>query len=162
MRTRGDLAAGIVLLAFGVFVVAASRNIRYSNLIGNDPLTPATVPTTLGVLLVVLSVALIVRALLRRRQAGGESGSDGDASPRRASSRVVLAIGSCLGYALLLPYVGFLIATPFLVAVLVVLAAGRARPVYTVALALLLPAACYLLFVTALDLDLPVWPGGAL
>lgn len=169
MRTRGDLASGIVLLAFGVFVIVASQNISYTNLIGNDPLTPATVPTALGVLLAVLAVALIVRALLRGRvpatgqQAGepsGESTPDGPAAGRLAG--VAVAVVACLAYAFLLPRLGFVITTPLLVAALLVVAAGRSHPVRTVAIAILLPAACYLLFIEVLDLDLPVWPGGAL
>jgi hypothetical protein len=160
LRTRADLASGIVLLAFGIFVIVASRRIAYNNLIGNDPLSPATVPTALGVLLTVLSAALIARALLRSRAPATTEESTSDSPPAGQRVRVAVAVGACLGYALLLPRLGFLIVTPLLVAALLVVAAGRAHPVRTVAIAILLPVACYLLFIEALDLNLPVLPGG--
>jgi hypothetical protein len=170
MRSRADLAPGIVLLAFGIFVIVESRNISYTNLIGNDPLTPATAPTALGVLLSVLSIGLIVRSLVRRpapvsTMDTANTGDTGDADgtepvPRWRAAQVGIAIAVCVGYAVLLPRLGFVITTPLLVAALIAVAVGRERPVVTTLIAILLPAACYLLFIAALGLDLPVWPGG--
>ncbi|MPZ79734.1 MAG: hypothetical protein GEV28_04780 [Actinophytocola sp.] len=162
MRSRADLAPGIVLLAFGIWVIVESRNISYTNLIGNDPLTPATVPTALGVLLSVLSIGLIVRSLVwRPTTVSTEDSSDpvAEAVPRGRAAQVVLAIVVCVGYAVLLPRLGFVITTPLLVAALIAVAVGRERPVVTALIAIMLPAACYLLFIEALGLDLPVWPG---
>lgn len=164
MRSRADLAPGIVLLAFGIWVLVESRNISYTNLIGNDPLTPATVPTALGVLLSVLSIGLILRSLVRR-PVPVSTADTGDADgtepvPRRRAAPVGIAIVVCVGYAVLLPRLGFVITTPLLVAALIAVAVGRERPVVTTLIAILLPAGCYLLFIAALGLDLPVWPGG--
>lgn len=158
MRSRADLAPGIVLLAFGIWVIVESRNISYTNLIGNDPLTPATAPTALGVLLSVLSIGLIVRSLVRRPAPVDADGTE--PVPRRRAAQVGIAIVVCVGYAVLLPRLGFVITTPLLVAALIAVAVGRERPVVTTLIAILLPAGCYLLFIAALGLDLPVWPGG--
>jgi len=176
MRSRADLAPGIVLLAFGIWVIVESRNISYTNLIGNDPLTPATAPTALGVLLSVLSIGLIVRSLVRRpapvstvstmdTAKTGDAEDTGDADgtepvPRWRAAQVGIAIVVCVGYAVLLPRLGFVITTPLLVAALIAVAVGRERPVVTTLIAILLPAGCYPLFIAALGLDLPVWPGG--
>jgi putative tricarboxylic transport membrane protein len=172
MRGRADLAPGIVLLAFGIWVIVESRNISYTNLIGNDPLTPATVPTALGVLLSVLSIGLIVRSLVRPTRVSTvdtvdteDTGDTGDADstepvPRWRAAQVGIAIVVCVGYAVLLPRLGFVITTPLLVAALIAVAVGRERPIVTTLIAILLPAGCYLLFIAALELDLPVWPGG--
>ncbi|HET6294726.1 MAG TPA: tripartite tricarboxylate transporter TctB family protein [Kribbella sp.] len=164
MRSRADLTPGIVLLAFGILVIVESQNISYTNLIGNDPLTPATAPTALGVLLSVLSIGLIVRSLARRQAPvstvdAGEV-DDTEPVPRWRAAQVGIAIVACVGYAVLLPRLGFVITTPLLVAALIAVAVGRERPVVTTLIAILLPAACYLLFIAALGLDLPVWPGG--
>lgn len=176
MRSRADLAAGVVLLAFGIWVIVESQHITYTNLIPNDPLNPTTVPTALGVLLTVLSAALIVRSL-RRRPAPvstgdtmgpadpGDTADPGDADGtgpvrRGRAAQVALAIAACVCYAVLLPRIGFVIATPLLVAALIAVAVGRERPVVATLIAILLPACCYLLFIETLGLKLPVWPGG--
>lgn len=185
MRSRADLAPGVVLLAFGIWVIVESQQIKSTNLIGNDPLDPSTVPTALGILLTVLSVALIVRSLVRHPapvSTGGtggtgstgstgstedtrggeetEPGGAGEPVPHGRMVQVAIAVVVCIGYALLLPRLGFVITTPLLVAALIAVAVGRERPVVTTLIAVLLPAACYLLFIEVLGLNLPVWPGG--
>jgi hypothetical protein len=159
---RADTYPGLVVLAVGVVVVVLSRAIEYRQIIANDPLTPASVPTALGVLLVLSGAALVGRGLVRRRSAAaGEPGPPaGDAArsdgvtDSRGWWQVAAAVAACVVFAVLLPMVGFAVAAPLLMLAMTTVAAGAERLTLAVSLAIAVPAACFLVFSELLDLPI--------
>jgi Tripartite tricarboxylate transporter TctB family len=156
---RADAYPGLVVLAMGVVVVVISRAIEYRQIIANDPLTPASVPTALGVLLVLSGAVLVGRGLLRRRAEPGDPGTPADGvADRRGWWQVAAAVAACVVFAVLLPMVGFAFAAPLLMLAVTTVAAGAERLALAVSLAIAVPAVCFLVFSELLDLPIQLLP----
>jgi putative tricarboxylic transport membrane protein len=111
---------------------------------------PGFFPRIIGGLTVVLCIAAIVRRLRERAPAEAEPG------PRHGRLVAIVAL-ALLGYLFLFEYAGAALASvAFMLVVLPVLNPGRT--VANVALAVLLPAALYVLFELALNAGLPPGP----
>lgn len=141
---RADLAAGLLLLAFAAVYYQQSFLIVRG--FASDRLGPAFFPRLLAGALAVLALALLARAV------GGRS----DPSPPPAARTGLLAATLVLlvAYALVMPRVGFLVASPvFFAAVLVCL--GVREPVPVTAVAVGLTAVLYVVFGRLLGVLLP-------
>jgi putative tricarboxylic transport membrane protein len=139
--TRAGRAVGLAL-----FALAASYGLeatRYAVAFAADPIGPRAAPWLLAGLLAVFGAALAWRP------------APLPVLPTATGlARVGLATTITLAYALLLPWLGFVLATALAMAGLAALAGGPPRRAFATALAF--TAALYYLFVFALGLDLPV------
>ena len=166
---RSDTYPGLVVLAVGLVVVVLSRGLEYRQIIANDPLNPASVPTALGVLLVLSGAALVGRGLLRRGSAPaaepvapgsplGDVATGDSVTDRRGWWQVAAAVAACTLFAVLLPMVGFVISAPLLMLATTMIAAGAERLTLALSLAVVVPAACFLIFSGLLDLPIQLLP----
>jgi len=169
MNSRNDTFPGLVVLVFGVAVMLLSLSLDYRQIIANDPLSPASVPTGLGILLVASGAILAVRGRVRSARGAGETSEgsdrpadqDGDqaaAIDRRALWRVAATVGACVGFAVLMPIFGFAVSAPLFFIAITMLAAGAERLVLAVCLAIAVPASCYLIFSQLLSLPIQLLP----
>jgi putative tricarboxylic transport membrane protein len=133
------VAAAYTWMAFGMeWETAAGR------------IGPGFFPRIIGGLTVVLCVAAIVRRVRERAPVEAES------EPRHGRLVAILAV-ALLGYLLLFEYLGAALASvAFMLFVLPVINPGKT--VANVALAVLLPAALYVLFEVGLNAGLPPGP----
>jgi putative tricarboxylic transport membrane protein len=113
---------------------------------------PGFFPRIVGGLTVVLCVVAIVRSL-RERRPPAEGDSDAPAHGRL----VAVASVALVGYLLVFEYLGAALASvAFMLVILPVV--NRGRPVANVVMAVLLPAALYLLLEVGLGAGLPPGP----
>lgn len=110
------------------------------------------VPRVLGAGLVVLSVLLLLQQVVRRLPRPDE------APPERLSARewtrTAALLGFTIGYVALLPWLGFLVATPLFVTAALLVAGAGARPGTAVA-ALAVTGVIYVAFVYFFRVRLP-------
>ncbi len=163
LRERDSIWPGLFFAAFGAWQIYEAGKISSRSLVPNDPVSSATLPLVLGVLTFLTGAALLVRRSLRRRAGARKSAVEETPSitPFRLQEaiRVVVAVAASLLYAFLLPKIGYVIATPLLVASLVGLATtDRFRPTPTVLVAVFVATACHLLFGLLLRADIPLFP----
>lgn len=119
MDRRIDLAGSLVISAFGVWVLAVAvtypvpRNVY-------DPFGPMGIPALVGGLLLAGGVAQSIRTVRALRTTGPMGFSEGtDDEPEHASSgaRALLFMVGCFAYILLIPQLGYFLATPIAIAV---------------------------------------------
>jgi hypothetical protein len=111
---RADLALALCVMMLGLTVVYLARYIRHGVL--DDPIGPGGFANVLGAFLAAVGAILVVRRLvLWRRSVNGRVSADGGESdePDLPASGirpfVMLAVG--LGWAFMLPRVGFIVPT---------------------------------------------------
>jgi putative tricarboxylic transport membrane protein len=148
---RADLVGGIGLLLLAI--VYFERSFAISTGLASDRLGPTFYPRVLSVVLAVLAVVLIARSLTGR--------SDPSPLSRVRVGRLFPVFGLMLSWVGLLPYLGFPMVTPLLLAgVMWILGHRRWRSLVAVSLGVTL--ALYLVFVRALNVLVPMGPlGGA-
>lgn len=146
---RADLAAGLLLLA--VAAVYFQQSFLIVRGFATDRLGPAFFPRLLAGALTLLALALVARAV------GGRSDSSPPPSARAGLLAAILVL--LVAYALAMPRVGFLVATPaFFAAVLAALGVREVFPVAVVAV--VLTVALYVVFGRLLGVLLPPGPFG--
>jgi len=146
---RADLVAGVLLLALaGVYL---QQSVGIERGFASDRLGPAFFPQLLGATLAVLAGALVVRAVLKR--------SDPTPLPPARVGLLWAVVGLLVGYAVVMPYVGFLLATPPLLAAVTV-ALGLRQPLLVVAPALGITLVLYAVFGRLLGVLFPRGPLG--
>ncbi|HXF82571.1 MAG TPA: tripartite tricarboxylate transporter TctB family protein [bacterium] len=142
---RADLITGLALLAFTALYAQQSFLIRRG--FASDRLGPAAFPRLLALTLGVLAVLLVVRALAGR--------SDPSRPPAIRGGPFAAVLGLLVAYALLMPRVGFLLATPILLGG-VIYALGLRAWLTLVGTALGITAVLYIVFARALHVLLPM------
>ena len=148
MRRR-ELAAAAVLLAFGLFAVAQASGLRFGTVAAPGP---GFFPLCLAVALSLAAVGLIVRAW-RAAPAGAPAPAPAPtADPRRFA--VAGTLGALLVYALVLEWLGFLLAT-FALLVFFFRALQHQSWLVVVAGSLATSLLSYLVFKTWLGVNLP-------
>ena len=148
---RADLWGGIGLLLFAAFYF--ERSFAISTGLASDRLGPTFFPRCLAVGLSLLAVVLLVRAL------SGRSDSAPLSKIRVARLAAILAL--TVGWALLLPKMGFLLVTPLLMAS-VMCTMGIRSWWRLLGVSLTMTFVLYLVFVKALNVLLPMGPLGGL
>jgi len=139
-NTQTDRIAGLIFLLLGLWFTLQASQFEATGL--GDPLGPSVFPLILGILLMICSVWLIIKP---------------DPNPiwpeARAWGLMTLIIICLVIYAYLLKSVGFILATTFEMISLGLIFQGP--PLKTVLYSVLLAIFLYLLFDTALGLNLP-------
>jgi putative tricarboxylic transport membrane protein len=150
MRRR-NIAAAVGLIVCGLVYGILSWNLPERSLPGTPG--PSFFPLVVTAMLLVLSVALLVRALVSERAAPAP---DEDAAALAVGERGLAAgaLAVLLAYVVLLPTLGFVLATIPFFAVLMALF-GERRPIPVVAGAVAMTAILYGLFRHGLGIFLP-------
>jgi putative tricarboxylic transport membrane protein len=144
---NADRAAGLLLVALGVFVIVQASRLPYWT--DRSP-GPGFLPLWLGVALVVCAAAVLIRS--RATTAPGPE-PDVDVRPRQRSVAIGLTSFTAIA-AVLVPFIGFVASTA-------VLTAGAAwwldprRRMAIAAAVLLTPTIVWLIFVRWLSIPLP-------
>jgi putative tricarboxylic transport membrane protein len=142
---RADLITGLALLAFTALYAQQSFLIRRG--FASDRLGPAAFPRLLALVLGILAALLVVRALAGR--------SDPARPPAIRGGPFAAVLVLLVAYALLLPRVGFLLATPVLLGG-VIYALGLRAWLTLVGTALGITAVLYVVFGRGLHVLLPM------
>ncbi len=122
-HNRGDLITSLVFLALGGWLLRETFAIGDDFAIGVG-MDAATYPQILAIVTIVLGLILGIRSLLGF--AGTElSSPPGDNEVAAKPAKVPMALASFATYTLLLHLLGFLFATPLLLATIMVIAGER-------------------------------------
>jgi hypothetical protein len=164
MDRRIDVALALGVTALGIFIIVFAQSIGRSPV--PDPIGPRGIPTGLGTAFVLGGIALVARRVVRWRREGTyveHEGSQDDVGVPPGSARRALTIWLAAAmYVVLLPVVGYLIATPLFVAATLRLLQFKRRPLLRVpaivAYPILYTVISYAVFATLLGIRLPVGP----
>lgn len=148
MRRR-NIAAALGLIACGLLYGYLAWELPVRSL-PNTP-GPSFFPLVVATLLIALSAALLVQALTADRDSPA-SRDDGATTAQRRTTLLMLAV--FLAYIVLLPILGFILATVPFFAVLMVLF-GERRPVLVAVGAMAMTAVLYGLFQYGFGVFLP-------
>lgn len=152
-----DMVLGGLLLVIGLGLYLASAQLQGGS--STDPLGPRGFPSLLSLGFLGTGIALLVKSALVARNPDAyaeEEKDDEDEQAPIVRSRLLLAALGILVYVLvLLPILGFLLATIAFVAVMIAVQGGAARRSF-IAMSLGFPIAVYLLFGVLLDVSLPI------
>ena len=173
-----DVVPGVALALLGTFAVFLSSRITYTPSLAGDALGPEAVPMFLGAALIVVGAGICVRGVIiaRKRRAVEEYvGERTDVAGTAAASTPAFDTGAdtapsggavlggtaalaCAGYYVVLPFLGFMVATPFLLVALGLVSDGASQWRKIVAFSLISTVAIYLFFVRLLGVRIAVWP----
>lgn len=148
---RADAVAAVLLLA--VAAVYFQQSFLIVRGFATDRLGPAFVPRVLAGALALLSLTLLARALAGR--------SDPTPPPPARTALLATTLVLLTAYGAILPRLGFLLATPLLMAA-TLRVLGVRRPLPVVAAATGITAALYVVFGRLLGVLLPPGPLGRL
>lgn len=150
INNRRDFWSGIMFAGFGATFAVLAREYDLGTL---RQMGPGWFPFALGLLLTLLGI-LIVFSAARSRPGGHD---DDDAIEPVGWRALLLVLLSIAVFALLLPYLGVIVAIVLMV-VTSALAGHEKRPLEVVIVAIALSFACYAIFIYGLGVPLPVWP----
>ncbi len=143
-----NLFAGIFCLAKSALFLYASWT--YPKLDRADLIVSARMfPKIVSVGMLVSSVAIILQALLKPQPRGAYTGEE-----KREYLRVLIVIALCVAYVLVMPFLGFLIASVIFTAAAQIIFGNRNIPVL-ILVSILFPAALYAAFRYGLSVLLP-------
>jgi hypothetical protein len=147
LTNRRDLYAGLLFLAFGIGFLVYAQDFNLGN---SRRMGPAFFPSLLATIQIVISLAVLALAFFRQNE-------DSDPIPSSDPKGMFLILSSVVLFAILLPALGFVVATPALV-----LMSAMASPESTwkerIGLAIVLTISCILVFKLGLEMPLKVWP----
>jgi len=143
---RLDLIKGLVL--FGFSLICCSQSIRLPLWIAKKP-GPGLVPLVLGVALGVLSLLFVIAKGFKKKTEAVPLWAD-----QRNKKRILLTLAILLVYAIVLPYLGFLVSSFFLIFFLLALSYSQKRIVLGMA-SVLISLAFYIIFQILLKIQLP-------
>jgi putative tricarboxylic transport membrane protein len=150
-RSTKDLASGIALAAFGVYVTLAAARLNY---ISEDGPGPGFLPLWLGIAICVLASCLVITNQLRPPSSERSNARAWSAERRAMGGWLALMVAIAL-----FPLVGFTLSLVLLTVFLIAVMERRSRHL-AVLIALVLGIGFHLIFVTALGLSLPRSPLG--
>lgn len=158
---RRELAIAALLVAFGGAVVAQARQIPPG--VTTDPLGPAAFPTALGWGIAICGLLLGGATLVFRGRSSGTTAVLADATPDDDASaeggpfspaRLVAAIAATAVYLAAFTPLGYLLATPLYVVVIMLIHGGAGKRALLLA-PLLVTAALYATFRYGLLIPVP-------
>jgi hypothetical protein len=150
IHNRRDFWSGIMFAGFGATfaILAQAYDIGTLRQMG-----PGWFPLALGLLLTVLGILIVFNAAPQRPGADDKD----DAIEPFGWREFLLVLLSIAFFALLLPYLGVIVAIVLMV-VTSALAGHEKKPLEVVIVAVALSVACYVIFIYGLGVPLPVWP----
>jgi hypothetical protein len=155
MDRRADMAVAFCVVLLGAFVLVVAQEVRPASIA--DPIGSRGAPHLVGAVLVLGGLALVLRRVRRRRQEGASvpaEGTEDDPGVPPGSAVRALAIWiAAVVYVLVLPAVGYLLATPILLGVVLWLLAIRGWMLAAVPLGFTVPV--FLVFSLFLNVRLP-------
>jgi len=124
VSTRADFAVAVAVLAFGILLIVFAQQLDLPP--ARDPLGPKALPTATGIVIAAVGVGVAIR---RWRGWRGDAlvtpeGTEDDEGPglRPGSARRAFSIwATALLYLILLPWLGYLLATPAFVGMVLTL-----------------------------------------
>ena len=129
---RRELGVALVLVAFGGWVIALARQITAG--VRTDPLGPAAFPIALGAGIALCGLLLAASTLIFRGRPPDRAGLFADAGDEEESEtgpfspvRLAGAVVATAVYLAIFEPLGYLIATPVYVAVIMLIHGGAAR-----------------------------------
>ena len=151
-----DGVAGIICLGLSIALLVMTRGLPHSTLV---PVGPDFYPRIVLIIMAVLSVMLVAADVLSGWRGRVETSADAAAAPEKRNYRLVVVTFAVFGaYVLLLPWLGFRIATfLFVLALQAVIEKphGWRRWTYVIVAALATVIVTYLAFETYLSVLLP-------
>lgn len=155
MDRRADVAVAFCVVLLGVFVLVAAQDVRPASIA--DPIGSRGAPHLVGVVLVLGGLALILRRALRWRREGAvvpaEGIEDDPGVPPGTAVRALSIWTAAAIYVVVLPEVGYLLATPILLALVLWLFSIRSWMLVAVPLGFTVPV--FLVFTLFLNVRLP-------
>ncbi len=156
MDRRVDLAVAFCVVLLGIFVLVSAQGIQTASV--PDPIGTRGAPTFAGAALCVGGLALVLRRLLRWRRERtivAAEGTEDDAGVEPGSSfRAISIWGASVAYVLVLPFIGYVLATPIFIATVLILFSIRSRRMIAgVSIGFTIPV--FLVFVKLLNVRLP-------
>lgn len=147
--SRPDALAGMVFILLGGGFLAISAGYHGGSA---SEMGPGYFPRLLSLLLIALGLAQVLRTLFSAGGAGGEE------RPAFHFRPAVFVLGSMAVFALTLQSLGLILASTLLVLTAGTVAPGR-RWAEVVIGSLVLAGFCAVVFVKALGVVMPLWPG---
>ena len=144
-----DLMSGLVLLVFGILILAKSIEYPFGNL---QMPGAAVFPILASSLLIVISGAIVISSFLKPKIAQGPSVSAPQL--RKTFGKVVVGVGALLAYRYLLTFIGFAPAC-FLFILFLAKALGRYNWKISLLFSVVTAVACYYLFQIVLKIPMP-------
>lgn len=141
---------GALMLLGAVVIIADAMRLPETG----AALGPAAVPVIVGVLLGAVGIGLLIQARMRMPHA-----VDGTPWQSRAGLRVLALVGALVLFALLLPWLGYVVSTAGLF-IATALLLGAPRNSQVIAYGWALAAAAFLVFDRLIGLSLPSGPWG--
>lgn len=156
MDSRKDLLFAVAMVCLGVAVILVTANFREP--VVQDTIGPRAFPYGLGLLFAVGGAFVAIQRLKSMHAGNGyivpdEGGEDEEAYPA-SGVRAMAMIALCCVYTVVLQPIGFIVATPFFVALALFLMNER-KPVLLVTTSLCFTAGTYVLIHLLLDGRLP-------
>lgn len=155
MDRRIDAAVAFCVVLLGVFVLVAAQDVRPASIA--DPIGSKGAPRFVGIILLVGGAALVLRRLLQWRSESNlvpaEGTEDDPGVPAGSASRAFSIWLAAVVYVQALPEVGYVLATPLFLAVVLWLFAIRSWMLVAVPLGFTIPV--FLIFTLFLNVRLP-------
>ncbi|WP_312407903.1 tripartite tricarboxylate transporter TctB family protein [Rhizobium sp.] len=150
IENRRDFWSGMMFAGFGATFATLSLEYDLGTL---RQMGPGWFPFALGLVLTVLGILIVFGAARSRPR---DEGKDHEIKPV-GWRELFLVLLSIAIFALLLPYLGVIVAIVLMV-LTSALAGHEKRPLEVAIVAIALSFACYAIFIYGLGVPLPVWP----
>jgi hypothetical protein len=155
MDRRADVAVAFCVVLLGVFVLVAAQDVRPASIA--DPIGSRGAPHLVGAVLVLGGLALILRRAVRWRHerivVPAEGMEDDRGVPPGSAIRALAIWTAAVVYVLVLPALGYLLATPIFLGAVLWLLAIRSWMLVAVPLGFTIPV--FLVFTLFLNVRLP-------
>jgi len=153
---KRDKYEAALLLVFSavVYFILIPNQIRFHGLLFARSLNPSFMPRIITIILLCLSILLFLVPSLEKESSTEEKGL----KPQQGKKPWLfpLVIGIIIAYIFSLKALGHLIASPLALVVLMTIMGGLRRWKMIIAVAVLVPASIYLLFVSLLSIPIPM------
>ncbi len=147
IKSQRDFVSGLALIAVGTAFAIGATNYNFGVAVRPGP---GYFPFGLGIILALLGLVVFVTSLVKHCEGGDPIGT----IPWRP---LICVVGAILFFGFFLPRLGFVITFPIMI---VITSAGGAEFHWKDALlnAAVLTTMSYLIFISGLQLNIPVWP----
>jgi putative tricarboxylic transport membrane protein len=146
-RNDRYLGVGIVLVGIICFVSASG----WRTLVSADPAGPGAIPKILSVFFIVIGAILVAGSLFLTKK-DAETKALVDVNSLKITA---LLTAICIAYLMILPYIGYLFATPMLIGG-IMFATGARKPKTLILVSVLMTLIMFCIFYYVLRVNLPL------